>query len=686
MFTDRRPTPLFSDIQNHWARDCIAELAAEKMIFGDVKGKFRPNDRLTRAEFAALMYWLFPQSPRVQDAPAFVDVSRFHWAARTVKWVVERGLFSGYGNGRFRPDAWVTRSQAFLVLARGLNYVQPLLFQYVLQDYFDDAADIPAYARGAIAAATLGSLVVNYPDVRQLRPNQPITRGEVAAILCQLKGKSHTLPRRYVTWSVALAELPADLSVPWADLRSNGRLTRQIQTRMGELGLYALEANGHYTPETETALLEFSRVMALPNQHSRQFNGSLAQTILATNPTCFALAQARDRTVIYNEFLAQEKGFNSARLAFLDKGIKGSPFEKDVPQFPAYLAQTLPTPTVVDIADAGSSPKPFPSVGQLPDIDDQALSFLHSDIVQACVCIGTISQGQVTARWLGKNALTNVELWSATKIIPLVQVVCRMNARHGTADVDNQVIRSRGGGRGFSLHDLVVDMVNYKNAIASSNSLAAMFKQFDSPQNLENWLKSITGNRNLIFRGRYGEGPFITAPELWDRTLQRVVLPAGGAGHRGNNTISTYDLTRLITMLGWHPHLPADAQLPGGTWASLESVIRALGADSARYADVALERLKLTDAIASPVVFSKMGFGRSGIRHRTELVYTAFIQFADPRPCTPNGSNQPVLRSLGVTMIGAKKLGNGDREATQLDARLAADLTEILRRLVTQEL
>jgi hypothetical protein len=277
-----------------------------------------------------------------------------------------------------------------------------------------------------------------------------------------------------------------------------------------------------------------------------------------------------------------------------------------------------------------------------------------------------------------------MELWSATKIIPLLNVVCRVNNQYPAIDADNCLVRARGSSSGNKFYDLATDIVNYKIAIGSSNSLAAMFKQFDTPSNLEAWIRKITGNTSLLFRGGYGEPPFLQTPELWDSKSQKRVLTSPATGSTGGNTLSTYDLTRLISMLGWHFHLPLEARLPGGQWDSLECIIRAMGNDTARYLDLAIDRLGLASVIRSTVIISKLGFGRSTPRDRTELVYTALLQFVDKRPRTVN---QPaILRTVAMTLIAAKDLNDANAEAIDLDARMAAEVTEIVRQLMTQEL
>jgi peptidoglycan hydrolase-like protein with peptidoglycan-binding domain len=685
--------PTFTDLDRHWAKASIEQLADRNLVQGYPDGTFRPDGTVTRAEFAALLLTVFPDARLGREPLTFADVPATHWAKTAVEWAYQRGFFSGYPDQTFRPDQPIPKVQAIAVLATALHYPFPATSEETLQQYYDDATTIPDYAKGAIAISTLKSLIVNFPEVRQLQPNRAATRGEVAAFLCQALAIPNVVPPQYVTWGTLLSDIKGNTIVPFTVLKANARLVKELQTRFSTLKIYPSGRwlDGKYGARLEAAIAEFCTVLRLPNAQTQQLDEKFAQTLLSTAPVTFILNQTENRQKVYDEYRQQESGFSADKLAFLDRGVQSSAYKAELPQFPDRLREV---PDGIEVISLGETAKaasgktvtftPYPVRGQQPPIDPKGLDFLHPDIVAACVCIGSVVDGKQRSRWLGKNALQNMELWSATKIIPLLNVVCRVNEQYPAIDADHCLVRPYGSSGGHKFYDLATDIVNYKIAIGSSNALAAMFKQFDTPYNLEAWVRKVTGNTSLLFRGGYGEPPFIQTPELWDSKSQKRVLTAPATGSAGGNTLSTYDLTRLLSMLGWHFHLPLEARLPGGQWDSLECIIRAMGNDTARYLDLAIERLGLASVIRSPVLISKLGFGRSSIRDRTELVYTALLQFVDKRP---RAINQPaLLRTIAMTLIAAKDLNDANAEAIDLDARMAAEVTEIVRQLMTQEL
>ncbi|NET48531.1 MAG: hypothetical protein F6K09_07330 [Merismopedia sp. SIO2A8] len=691
----------FIDVAGYWGRSAIQSLVQRQLVTGYPDGTFRPSASLSRAEFAALLYNVFTTSQELAPsltpplAPSensgshfdqpFEDVPPQHWAYTVIQWSVRYGFFAGYGNQTFRPSQPLSRSQALTVLSSGLKLGRSPFTPQILTLFFDDAADIPDYFEGAIATATLNRLVVNYPNVRQLRPNASITRGEVATLLAQVLHIPEVVPTQYIAWALRLETLTGEQTVALDQLRHHPGLIHQLQTQLAELGLYpSPQIDGRYGPKTEGAIAQFADSRQLSTMATRQLDETFAYALLTTQPADLKLVQALDRDNIFQHFFAQEHGFNSEKLAFLDRGIRQSPYRNEIVAFPDRLKERP------DGDDVISSPlksswtlQPYPNRGTQPRIDEAGLSFLHSDIQQACVCLGRQVNGQMQTHWMGRQALKPIELWSTTKLVPILNLVAQSNTKFPSIDIDHCQIRQRGNVGGYPVHDLAQDIMSYGMSIGTSNAIAAMMKLFTTPVELEQWLKSITGNMALEFRGRYGEPPFLSQPQLWHLSTGQVLLDSQPIPKWSDNTIATYDLTRLVSMVGWHLHLPHAAKLPGIQWNSLESVVRAMGNDSARYADVAIAQLGLPSVVRSPVIISKLGYGRSSIRDRAELAYTALIQLVDKRP---NATGNPaILHTMAMTLIAAKDYGNFEQESLELDARMATEVTELIRRLVQND-
>jgi uncharacterized lipoprotein YddW (UPF0748 family) len=176
---------IFSDIQNHWGQECIRQLFVRGFISGYPDNTFRPNAPVTRAEFAAFLRRAFANVPPVRNAITFTDVPSNHWANSAIQAAYRTGFISGYPDRTFKPDQLISRVQVLVALVSGLKYAAGAQDLATLQKYYDDAASIPSYALNAIAAATQRRLVVNYPNVKRLNPNQNATRAEIVAFLCR---------------------------------------------------------------------------------------------------------------------------------------------------------------------------------------------------------------------------------------------------------------------------------------------------------------------------------------------------------------------------------------------------------------------------------------------------------------------------------------------------------------------
>jgi hypothetical protein len=109
--------PSFPDVpRGHTFYRYIETANARRIVSGYANGTFRPDWSVTRAQIAKIIVrakrW---QISRPVTAPA-CDVPRTHWAADYIYTAMRRGVFTGYADGCFHPDAPATRAQLAKIL------------------------------------------------------------------------------------------------------------------------------------------------------------------------------------------------------------------------------------------------------------------------------------------------------------------------------------------------------------------------------------------------------------------------------------------------------------------------------------------------------------------------------------------------------------------------------------------
>lgn len=182
------PPPLnldsrFRDVVGHWAAPFIDAMAEADLVKGFFDGSFRPDGLVTRAEFAALVMATFPASSSDgRRFKPFQDVPLDFWARPVIYQAQTEGFIAGFPDNTFRPNDPMIRAQAIVALINGLNLGEGMTSELGV---YRDRAQVPPYAVEEVAMATRRGIVVNYPDVTELRPMQPITRSETTALVYQ---------------------------------------------------------------------------------------------------------------------------------------------------------------------------------------------------------------------------------------------------------------------------------------------------------------------------------------------------------------------------------------------------------------------------------------------------------------------------------------------------------------------
>ncbi len=168
------------DLKGHWAEQPIRQLVQAGVLAGYGDGTFLPDRLLTRAEFATMIAKGFPTPVKAECADRnFTDIHG-HWAHASILKVARACFMSGDGNGTFRPNDRITKTEVLVTLANGLGFhggSEALLQKYV------DRSKIAGWARPAVANAVAADIVPAFPYANRLEPNAFATRAEAAVAI-----------------------------------------------------------------------------------------------------------------------------------------------------------------------------------------------------------------------------------------------------------------------------------------------------------------------------------------------------------------------------------------------------------------------------------------------------------------------------------------------------------------------
>jgi hypothetical protein len=151
----------FTDVDSSYAKAAIQDLHDKGIITGvDANGHFNPKGTLTRAQFATIMVKSLGLKADATIS-SFKDVTG--WAIPFVEAAYQAGIVSGVGNGKFDPNATVTREMSATIMVKSLQ-TKGNLDDKGATLTFKDADKISIWAKSYIGLAQKYKLVNGYPD------------------------------------------------------------------------------------------------------------------------------------------------------------------------------------------------------------------------------------------------------------------------------------------------------------------------------------------------------------------------------------------------------------------------------------------------------------------------------------------------------------------------------------------
>ncbi|MHA6485007.1 S-layer homology domain-containing protein [Paenibacillus sp. strain BS8-2] len=182
--TSGAPLPQLTDIDKHWAKDYIQESINLGIVNGYTDGTFRPEQKVTRAEFAVMLLRglnIAPLDPSLTDK-TFADSNIIPtWARGYASAGFQAGLMQGYEDGTFMPGRNISRIELAAMTVRSLDKTYRTTPATAMKDY----NAIPAWGQGAANTAIAAGLMNGKGD-NQFEPNSYTSRAEAITVIMRL--------------------------------------------------------------------------------------------------------------------------------------------------------------------------------------------------------------------------------------------------------------------------------------------------------------------------------------------------------------------------------------------------------------------------------------------------------------------------------------------------------------------
>jgi hypothetical protein len=151
-------------------------LSHKAYVMGYPGGVFKPENQITRAEVAVIFAKIMGLTLAKSDKKVYSDVEITHWAKDYIEAATNAGVFKGYKDNSFHPEAKITRAEFATVIARymGVGNVKPF------EEIYNDLSG--HWAQNYIEEIKRLKIIEGYED-GTFRPNLVIKRSEAVTMV-----------------------------------------------------------------------------------------------------------------------------------------------------------------------------------------------------------------------------------------------------------------------------------------------------------------------------------------------------------------------------------------------------------------------------------------------------------------------------------------------------------------------
>lgn len=172
----------YSDLDaSGWYADGVRYALENGIMSGYGNGKFGPGDTTSRAMIAQILYNL-EGKPAYSGMLTYTDVDADDWYAAAIRWASAEGILDGYGNHLFGPNDVLTREQLVTILYRYAKSKGVDVSGQTSLTGYSDSASVSGWAEDAMQWAVAAGVVTGKGD-GILDPKGNATRSEIATIM-----------------------------------------------------------------------------------------------------------------------------------------------------------------------------------------------------------------------------------------------------------------------------------------------------------------------------------------------------------------------------------------------------------------------------------------------------------------------------------------------------------------------
>ncbi|WP_394138500.1 C40 family peptidase [Cytobacillus oceanisediminis] len=160
---------------SYWAHKEVKTLSENEIVLGYEKSYFMPEDKISRAEVAALLAEALGLN--VADRKQqFKDVPSDHWAVGAINALYKEGIVKGDPNNNFSPESVLKREHLAIIFSNAFD----LKAAGSAENFADVKASSPTY--DPIQRLASSGIAKGYPD-QTFKPRDDVKRSQYAAFL-----------------------------------------------------------------------------------------------------------------------------------------------------------------------------------------------------------------------------------------------------------------------------------------------------------------------------------------------------------------------------------------------------------------------------------------------------------------------------------------------------------------------